>query len=112
MALIKCPECGKAVADKASFCPSCGDPISMKELLRASVLLAETTKSSAELLAKTTHAAASHLAITTEKSANQISKSNDKAVRSMKWMTIALIMVGIIQIIVGIVTPFIDKLFK
>lgn len=28
MALIKCPECGKQVSDKASSCPNCGCPIS------------------------------------------------------------------------------------
>ena len=27
MALIKCPECGKEISDKASSCPSCGYPI-------------------------------------------------------------------------------------
>lgn len=27
MALIKCPECGKDISDKASSCPSCGYPI-------------------------------------------------------------------------------------
>lgn len=28
MALIKCPECGKMVSDKAEDCPNCGFPIS------------------------------------------------------------------------------------
>ena len=28
MALIKCPECGKDVSDKAKSCPNCGNPIS------------------------------------------------------------------------------------
>ena len=28
MALIKCPECGKQVSDKASSCPNCGCPVS------------------------------------------------------------------------------------
>lgn len=27
MALIKCPECGRQVSDKASSCPQCGCPI-------------------------------------------------------------------------------------
>lgn len=27
MALIKCPECGKQVSDRASSCPNCGFPI-------------------------------------------------------------------------------------
>ena len=30
MALIKCPECGKEVSDKASACPNCGCPIEKK----------------------------------------------------------------------------------
>lgn len=28
MALIKCPECGKEISDKATLCPNCGYPIS------------------------------------------------------------------------------------
>ena len=28
MALIKCPECGKEISDKAASCPNCGFPIS------------------------------------------------------------------------------------
>ncbi len=28
MALIKCPECGKEISDKAVFCPNCGFPLS------------------------------------------------------------------------------------
>ncbi len=30
MAMIKCPECGKEVSDKADACPNCGNPISEK----------------------------------------------------------------------------------
>ena len=29
MALIKCPECGKEISDKASACPNCGYPINV-----------------------------------------------------------------------------------
>lgn len=28
MAMIKCPECGKDISDKAAACPNCGCPIS------------------------------------------------------------------------------------
>ncbi len=28
MALIKCPECGKEISDKAAACPNCGCPLS------------------------------------------------------------------------------------
>lgn len=27
MSLIKCPECGKEISDKATICPNCGYPI-------------------------------------------------------------------------------------
>lgn len=27
MAIIKCPECGKEISDKATSCPSCGFPL-------------------------------------------------------------------------------------
>ena len=30
MALIKCPECGKEISDKATACPNCGYPIDGK----------------------------------------------------------------------------------
>lgn len=30
MALIKCPECGKEISDKAISCPHCGVPIAVK----------------------------------------------------------------------------------
>ena len=32
MALIKCPECGREISDKASACPSCGTPIADKKI--------------------------------------------------------------------------------
>lgn len=31
MALIKCPECGNQVSDKASACPKCGCPLDCRE---------------------------------------------------------------------------------
>ena len=31
MALIKCPECGKAVSDKAEACPNCGYPVASSQ---------------------------------------------------------------------------------
>lgn len=30
MALIKCPECGKEISDKAKSCPNCGAPVAKK----------------------------------------------------------------------------------
>lgn len=32
MALIKCPECGKEISNKASSCPGCGYPINKTEV--------------------------------------------------------------------------------
>ncbi len=32
MALIKCPECGKEISDKANSCPSCGYPINSTQV--------------------------------------------------------------------------------
>ncbi len=32
MALIKCPECGKEISDKAAACPNCGTPIADKKV--------------------------------------------------------------------------------
>lgn len=30
MALIKCPECGKEISDKAAACPNCGNPMNQQ----------------------------------------------------------------------------------
>lgn len=30
MALIKCPECGKEISDKAIACPNCGNPMNQQ----------------------------------------------------------------------------------
>lgn len=34
MALIKCPECGKEISDKALNCPNCGTPIGNKKFCK------------------------------------------------------------------------------
>lgn len=31
MALIKCPECGKEISDKATVCPNCGMPLRQED---------------------------------------------------------------------------------
>lgn len=41
MALIKCPECGKEVSDKASACPNCGYRISHPEKAAAIIKYAK-----------------------------------------------------------------------
>jgi len=69
----------------------------------ASTLLAETTQASAELLAETTKSSAKLLAKTTAHSADELSKSNAISVRWMQWMTIALLVVGFIQIVVALI---------
>ena len=32
MALIKCPECGKEISDKAASCPNCGCLLELKQI--------------------------------------------------------------------------------
>ena len=32
MALIKCPECGREISDKAPACPHCGTPVANKKI--------------------------------------------------------------------------------
>lgn len=39
MAMIKCPECGKEISDKASNCPSCGYPIENQKIQVSSNVL-------------------------------------------------------------------------
>ena len=31
MAIIKCPECGKEISDKATSCPNCGFPLTKEQ---------------------------------------------------------------------------------
>lgn len=33
MALIKCPECGNEISDKAYSCPKCGCPIKQEKII-------------------------------------------------------------------------------
>ena len=46
MALIKCPECGKEISDKANACPNCGAPVEKKKvkvhIFRAKKLMSYT----------------------------------------------------------------------
>jgi uncharacterized OB-fold protein len=44
MALVKCPECGKAVSDKAASCPNCGYPL-IQSTIRSPVYPEVITKS-------------------------------------------------------------------
>lgn len=80
--------------------------------IAASELLAETTQASAELLAETTQASADLLAATTARSAEELSRSNAISVKWVKWMTFALIGVGLIQIALAIIPLFRSTLAK
>jgi len=73
-----------------------------KNLKVADALLAKTTKADADLLAKTTKADAEVLAKATERAAEELKKSNERSVRWMTWLTIAMLTVGLIQIIIAI----------
>lgn len=44
MALIKCPECGKEISDKASFCPGCGCPMEPKKEKEQNIYGRQTEK--------------------------------------------------------------------
>lgn len=50
MALIKCPECGKEVSDKACSCPNCGYPISTQPVEQAKAGNAENEENEEELI--------------------------------------------------------------
>ena len=69
-------------------------------------LLALTTKSDADILARATKADAELLARTTESAADQLRISNEVSVKWMTWLTIAMLLVGFIQIIIAIVPLF------
>lgn len=83
MALIKCPECGKEVSDKASQCPQCGYPI--HEKIHIDVDFHE-------------------IAHTNEAEFTEPKK--DKTIRSSKVIVIALLLVAVI--IGGCVFAFIS----
>lgn len=71
----------------------------------ADALLAKATKADANLLAKTTKSDAEVLAKATESAADQLRISNEKSVRWMTWLTVAILTVGLIQIIIAVI-PF------
>ena len=101
-----------------------------KELVDASMLLAKTTQASAELLAKTTQASAEQLgksnetsaellakttqtsaellAKTTEDSDVRRNKTSEIAVRWMKWLTIVLVALGVVQIAIAVTSLFVS----
>ena len=76
-----------------------------KDTKAADALLAKTTKADADLLAKTTKADAEVLAKATESAADQLRISNEKSVRWMTWLTVAMLTVGLIQIVIAVM-PF------
>lgn len=45
MALIKCPECGKEISDKANSCPNCGCPIGTDTATKESISTVEVSPS-------------------------------------------------------------------
>jgi len=69
-------------------------------------LLAKETKASANLLAKETKASANLLAEETKNSAEELRKDNQVYINWTKWMTIALIIVGFIQIVLAVIPLF------
>lgn len=69
-------------------------------------ILAQTTKSEASLLAKATKADAEVLARATHTAADQLRISNESSVKWMTWLTIAILTVGLIQIIIAVIPLF------
>jgi len=86
--------------------------VKTKELADASILLAETTQSSATLLAKTTKESAELLAKTTKESAEDLNRLNEISVRQMKWLTLVLVAVGITQLILAGLTLIVSWQLK
>ena len=66
-----------------------------KELKMADALLAKTTKADAEILAQAT-----------ERAATELRKSNESSVRWMTMMTVAMLVVGLIQLIIASMSFF------
>ncbi len=50
MALIKCPECGKEVSDKAKACPNCGYPVASIKIKKETPIQAEDSAGNGESL--------------------------------------------------------------
>lgn len=44
MALIKCPECGKEISDKAKTCPNCGSPVLQEQSEAKSIASSSSSK--------------------------------------------------------------------
>ena len=50
MAIIKCPECGKEVSDRAAACPGCGYPINQGAQAVSTSTMREADKPEAILM--------------------------------------------------------------
>jgi len=50
MALIKCPECGKEISDRAAACPNCGFPIASKDIDNSVIIKIELKESDNEIV--------------------------------------------------------------
>ena len=46
MSLIKCPECGKEISDKAISCPTCGNPMTEKNNVPQEMIVVQKKESS------------------------------------------------------------------
>ncbi|MEK7608695.1 MAG: hypothetical protein AAB495_03900 [Patescibacteria group bacterium] len=71
-----------------------------KLLAAASLITATRTKDLAD--------ASVLLAKTTQISAEELSKSNDASIRWMKWLTVVLIVVGVMQTAIAVIALFIS----
>lgn len=96
MALMKCPECGNEVSDKAAVCPNCG------------VAIAPTISSEHEIKIEICPECGSEIDFATKICKNcgynPVKVAKEKSRKKKKMITIVLCIVVVIAIIVGVVT--------
>lgn len=79
MALIKCPECGKEISDKAGSCPNCGMPLSNTE-------------------SNSPH-------VSTEKSNEESKPSNEKKALNKKHIIVISVVLAVLAIAAAVLIP-------
>lgn len=96
MALMKCPECGNEVSDKAAVCPNCG------------VAIAPTISSEQEIKTEICPECGSEIDFATKICKNcgynPVKVAKEKSRKKKKMIAIVLCILVVIAIIVGVVT--------
>lgn len=103
MALIKCPECGKEISDKAAACPNCGAPITQQS--EAPDVEVQSTPNLSERYRKTGEKQKTqickHCKSEIPKGAKICPYCKKKQSGVLKWIIIALIVLILIGAVVG-----------